>query len=415
MIGLGSVGLPLAVALASEGMRVLGVDVDGARLAQIKAGQIPKTERGLDEALKRVITSEQLSLSTRLLPCPITLVAIPSVEPGAPHDHQPLSALTQQLIEAQLPAGALILIETTCAPGTTRAQVVQRLSQAGHIIGQDTFIAHCPERISPGSALAELRASARVIGGATPACAERARSFYARFVQGQLVTLSSLEAAESVKLIENASREVNIALVNELASWSDAMGLEINELLAAANTHPRVQLLAPGLGVGGRCLPLASGHLIDADRGEDLGLIRRARQLHQERPEQLARQVLAQCQRAQVQRVAILGLAYKPENDDWRASPSVDFYQALSALGGGLELKVHDPYIERWPYGPIEPTLARALDDAQAVVILTAHPEYVALRGEDWSALTGSRLVFDLCRALPKESLLSGGWDYRTS
>lgn len=419
VIGLGYVGLPLAASLAKTGARVLGVDIDRGRLASLTRGEHQHDEEGLGELVASALSEGQLKLSEAPAPSKVYLVATPTQPPThgelADDGQGALRAALDALIPT-LPPQALIIIEATCAPGTVREQVLSRLAARGLTVGQDVFVAHCPERILPGHALRELVEDPRVLAGATGACAERARAFYTTLVRAPITVLSSLEAAEATKLIENAAREVSVALVNELADWSHHHGLDVMELISAANTHPRVNLLRPGVGVGGRCLPLSSTLLLSQDPHHALGLIHRARQLHEALPAQLAQQIIdtitatAQAHDAPF-KVAILGVAYKPDVADWRGSAALKLYEALNECAQ-LTLCVHDPWLYEWPHSKLR-SLHEAVSHADAVVIATAHTSFSTLNPEELGALTRAALVFDLCRALPGALWQRAGWDYR--
>lgn len=424
VIGLGYVGLPLAASLAKTGARVLGVDIDLDRLARLEDGQHQHDEQGLGELVEAVLRAGQLKLTDAPAPSKVYLIATPTQAPTSSLTADDGQSALRAAIEALLPTllpHALIIVEATCAPGTVREQVVHRLSAHGLIIGQDVFVAHCPERILPGHALRELIEDPRVLAGATEACAERARAFYASFVRAPITTLSSLEAAEATKLIENAAREVSVAFVNELADWSRHQGLDVMELIGAANTHPRVDLLRPGVGVGGRCLPLSSTLLLLKDPHGELGLIHRARQLHEALPEQLARQIIAaiapqpladdSTAPAATKKVALLGVAYKPDVADWRGSAALKLYEALAGCAA-LTLSVHDPWLSQWPHSKLC-TLDEAITDADVIVIATAHTSFSTLNPTELDAQTRGKLIFDLCRALPGPRWLRAGWDYR--
>ena len=410
VVGLGHVGLPLAALLAASlGLRVLGVDVDEAHLEALGQGRVSLHEPGLVELLRQALEQGTLTLSARPAPAQVVVFATPTLMPEQDErqGQQALDAALSGAIEVLAPQ-ALLIVEATASPGTTRARVVSPLQAAGLRVGQDVFVAHCPERVLPGQILHELVHDARALAGATPACAERALAFYARFVQGPLRALSSLEAAEATKLIENASREVQIALANELTDWAQAQGLDPHELLEAASTHPRVRLLSPGVGVGGRCLPLASSLLVRADARGDLGLVRRARALHDALPERLAGQILALLPRGAS--VALLGVCYKPDVADWRSSPLIAL---LFALERAVGVQVHDPYITQWPYGPLCQTWSEAVQGADAVIVGVGHQVYRALAPEALDALTRGRMMIDLGRALKAEPFERAGWDYR--
>lgn len=402
MIGLGRVGLPTAATIAAAGHRVVGVDKDASRLESIRRGSADHEEPGLTELVGRLLEGGELTLEERPERAEVYIIATPSAR--APGDAPPgLGALLGELGPLLAP-GALIAIETTCAPGTTSRELVAPLQESGFAVGEEVFVAHCPERVIPGDALRELTHNARVIGAHTARGRDEAAKFYATFTRGE-VTTTSLRVAEMTKLIENTYRDVNIALANELADLGEQLELDVIESIALANTHPRVHIHRPGVGVGGACLPLATSILSELAQDAE-GILATTRRINDAIPARLARVIASRCEGRAGGHVALLGAAYKGDVASTAQSPSGALWRALAREG--LEVRAHDPVLSRWDVSPLVP-LDVALDGARAVVFAVPHLEYGALRPGRLSAARDRPLIFDLCGALDAPSWARAG------
>ncbi|HWX74146.1 MAG TPA: nucleotide sugar dehydrogenase [Solirubrobacteraceae bacterium] len=396
IIGLGYVGLPLAVAFAREGCEVIGVDTDARKIEAIAAGD-SYIEDVSSEALREV--AERLNATTRyarLAKADAVLICVPTpLSPNREPDLGPLLESTRALAEV-LQAEQLVVLESTTYPGTTRERVAPLLEESGLAAGRDFNLAFSPERVDPGRTDFTLRNTPKVIGGLTAACAERAEALYG-LVCDELVRVSSPEAAELTKLLENIFRSVNIALVNELAMLTDRMGIDVWEVIEAAATKPYgFMRFEPGPGMGGHCLPVDPFYLTWRAREFDIAteFIELAGKVNQQMPYHC----VAKVQRAlndaghslKGARVGVIGVAYKPGVGDLRESPALKIITLLK--GAGAEVSYHDPHV------PVLSELslsARPLDellaDSDLVLIVTAHP------GVDHAQIAKrSRLVVDL-------------------
>jgi UDP-N-acetyl-D-mannosaminuronic acid dehydrogenase len=236
-------------------------------------------------------------------------------------------------------------------------------------------VAHVPERVLPGLALQELVHNDRVVGGVDAAAASRAATLYRVFVRGALVETDA-RTAEFVKLAENAYRDVNIAFANELAAISARVGVEVRHAIALANLHPRVDILSPGAGVGGHCIPVDPWFLAQA-ASEEAGLIRAARAVNDAVPGRVVAQIRTAAAKFEAPRVACLGLAYKPDVEDVRESPAVAIVRAL--LAAGLPVTVSDPFVTDVPDGAVRRDAAEAIAAADVVAVLVPHTVFRAL------------------------------------
>ncbi len=396
VVGLGYVGLPLAVAFAREGCEVVAVDVDARKVQAIGAGE-SYIEDVPSEELCTV--SEHLHASTRyarLERADAVLICVPTpLTRNREPDLGPLIDATRALADV-LQAGQLVVLESTTYPGTTRERVQPILEESGLAGGRDFHLAFSPERVDPGRTDFTLRTTPKVVGGLTEACTERARALYAR-VCDRVVTVSSPEVAELSKLLENIFRSVNIALVNELAMLTDRMGIDIWEVLDAAATKPYgFMRFEPGPGMGGHCLPVDPFYLSWRAREFDMSteFIELAGKVNQQMPYHCVMRAERALNDAGLpvrgSRIAVLGVSYKPGVGDVRESPALKIIALLRALGA--ELRYHDPHVPALPEEGLESEpLAEALQDADLALIVTAHPGV-----EHELAAERARVVLDL-------------------
>jgi UDP-N-acetyl-D-glucosamine dehydrogenase len=379
VIGLGYVGLPLAVAFAQEGCDVVAVDVDARKVAAIEAGEsyiedVPS--QLLREMGSRIHASTRYS---RLAKADAVLICVPTpLTPNREPDLGPLVDSTRALADV-LQAGQLVVLESTTYPGTTRERVLPLLEESGLAAGRDFHLAFSPERVDPGRTDYTLRNTPKVIGGLTEACAQRAHELYG-LVCDELVPVSTPEAAELTKLLENIFRSVNIALVNELAMLTDRMGIDIWEVVEAAATKPYgFMRFEPGPGMGGHCLPVDPFYLSWRAREFDMSteFIELAGKVNQQRPYHCAAKVQRALNQAGLPlkgaRVGVLGVSYKPGVGDIRESPALKIISLLRAQGA--DVHYHDPHVPSLAeFGLESVALEQLLSDADLAVIITAHP-----------------------------------------
>jgi UDP-N-acetyl-D-glucosamine dehydrogenase len=396
IIGLGYVGLPLAVAFAQEGCDVIAVDVDSRKIEAIAAGdsyiedvssELLREVAGRIHATTRYARLAKADAVLICVPTPLTLNREP--------DLGPLIESTRALAEV-LQSDQLVVLESTTYPGTTRERVAPLLEESGLAAGRDFHLAFSPERVDPGRTDFTLRNTPKVLGGLTEACVERAEALYG-LVCERLVRVSSPEAAELTKLLENIFRSVNIALVNELAMLTDRMGIDIWEVVEAASTKPYgFMRFEPGPGMGGHCLPVDPFYLSWRAREFDMTteFIELAGKVNQQMPYHCVAKVQRALNDAGLSvkgaRIAVLGVSYKPGVGDIRESPALKIIALLRDLGA--DVRYHDPHVPTVAdFGLTSRPLEETLEDADLVLIVTAHPgvdhDLVAKR---------ARLVVDL-------------------
>jgi UDP-N-acetyl-D-glucosamine dehydrogenase len=379
IIGLGYVGLPLATAFAEEGCDVVAVDLDSRKTQALRDGEsyiedVPSERlRAVQERISAATGYEQLARADAALICvPTPLTANREPELG------PLIDSARALARV-LRRGQLVVLESTTYPGTTRERIAPLLEESGLAAGRDFNLAFSPERVDPGRTDFTLRNTPKVLGGLTSACAQRAQRLY-ELVCDQVLLVSSPEAAELCKLLENIFRSVNIALVNELAMLTDRMGIDIWEVVEAAATKPYgFMSFAPGPGMGGHCLPVDPFYLSWRAREFDMTteFIELAGKVNQQMPYHCVAKVeraLNDAGRAvKGSRIAVFGVSYKAGVGDIRESPSLKIIELLSGLGA--ELCYHDPHVPALAdHGLESVSLDGALADADLALIVTAHP-----------------------------------------
>jgi UDP-N-acetyl-D-glucosamine dehydrogenase len=378
-VGLGYVGLPLAVAFAGAGERVIGVDVDARRVGALRRGE-SYIEDVSDDALRAVI--DRVAPTTRfaaLAQADAIVICVPT--PLTPNREPDLTMLLDagRAVADVLQRGQLVVLESTTYPGTTRERLLPLLEESGLVAGEDFFLAFSPERVDPGREDHTMRTTPKIVGGLTTPCGDRAEALYA-LVCDEVVRVSVPEVAEMAKLLENIFRSVNIALVNELAMLADRMAIDIWEVIDAAATKPYgFMRFDPGPGMGGHCLPVDPFYLSWRAREYDVTteFIELAGKVNQQAPmfcvEQIQRALNDMGRPVRGARIAILGVAYKPGVGDMRESPALKIIGRLGRLGASIAY--HDPYVpEVRVFGLQGVALDEALDGCDLAVIVTAHP-----------------------------------------
>jgi UDP-N-acetyl-D-glucosamine dehydrogenase len=379
IMGIGYVGLPLAVAFAEAGQEVVAVDVDMRKVEALGRGE-SYVEDIASERLHAV--GQRLEPTTRaanLSRCDAVLVCVPTpLTANREPDLGPLLAATRSLTDV-LQRGQLVVLESTTYPGTTRGRMAPMLEESGLVAGEDFHLAFSPERVDPGRTDYTLRNTPKVLGGLTAACGDRAEELY-RQVCDEIVRVSTPEAAELTKLLENIFRSVNIAMVNEMAMLTDRMGIDIWEVVDAASTKPYgFMRFDPGPGMGGHCLPVDPFYLSWRAREFDLTteFIELAGKVNQQMPYHCVAKVERVLNQAgkpvHGSRIAIFGVSYKSGVGDVRESPALKIIDLLGGLGA--DLVYHDPHVPALPGHELyNASFDEALDDADLALIVTAHP-----------------------------------------
>jgi UDP-N-acetyl-D-glucosamine dehydrogenase len=380
IVGLGYVGLPLAVAFAEAGCDVVGVDTDPRRLERLRRSE-SDIEDVPSERLRAVVERFTATDSYReLSPCDAVIICVPT--PLANHRQPDLSYMVDAAAQLSrvLREGRLVVLESTTYPGTTRERLLPILEESGLAAGREFNLAYSPERIDPGRTDHTVRNTPKVVGGLTEECQRRAAELYG-LICDEVVEVSSPEVAELSKLLENIFRSVNIALVNELAQLCDRMGIDVWEVVDAAGTKPfGFMRFDPGPGMGGHCLPIDPFYLAFKAREHDFytEFIELAGKLNQAQPHfcvQKIERVLNDASKpVRGSRVLLLGVAYKAGVGDLREAPALKIIRRLRELGA--DLAYHDPHVPALAEHGLESVdLDGELATADVVCIVTAHPE----------------------------------------
>ncbi|HSR48565.1 MAG TPA: nucleotide sugar dehydrogenase [Anaerolineales bacterium] len=393
VLGMGYIGLPTASTFATNGLRVVGVDVNRRIVDVLRNGEVHIQEPGLRTLVQAAFASGNLRVAEAPEAADAFVIAVPT--PILDDKRADLRAVraAAEAIAPHLQSGNLVVLESTSPPRTTVDLLAPILETSGLQAGSDFFLAYSPERVLPGQILRELVENARVIGGVNRASAEAGRDLYSTFVRGEIV-LTDATTAEMVKLMENTFRDVNIAVANEFARLAEHLGVDVWEAIALANRHPRVSVLRPGPGVGGHCISVDPWFLVEA-APEATPLIQAARGVNDSQPGRVVDRIDRALGGLKGRMIAVLGLAYKADVDDLRESPAVEVAARLAAAGA--EVRTFEPHAPATtvPGGIVAASLETALDRADAAVLLVDHRAFTlfspALAGEKMRG----RFVFD--------------------
>ena len=391
MIGLGYIGLPTAAVFASRKVNVIGVDINQHAVDTINQGKIHIVEPELDILVHSTVKEGFLRATTSPEKADAFIMAVPTPFKG--EDHEPnldyIESATRALAKV-LEKGNLVVLESTSPVGATEKMAAWLAEERPDLtfpqdVGEnsDIRIAHCPERVLPGHVIRELVENDRIIGGMTSKCTEAATELYKIFVKGACIATNA-RTAEMAKLTENASRDVQIAFANELSVLCDKMDIDVWELIALANRHPRVDILQPGCGVGGHCIAVDPWFIVNAFPN-DAHMIRTARETNDGKPLFVISKVKDAVKDIKNPKIACLGLAFKPDIDDLRESPALEITKILSD-NAEYEILAVEPNIEDLPKvlqnrkNVALVSLEKAVKDADVIVVLVKHKEFVEIK-----------------------------------
>lgn len=392
VIGLGYIGLPTALMLASHGVEVVGTDYNKELVATLNQGQVTFEEKGLKELFDDAVAAGiQFSHEYQVTDTYIVSVPTPYDKFSKVIDPCYVISAVQSVMEV-CPKGTTIVIESTVSPGTIDRYIRPVIEEKGFVIGQDIHLVHCPERIIPGNMVHELLYNNRTVGADDQAVGEKIAAIYATFCRGQ-IALTDIKTAEMTKVVENTFRAVNIAFANELAKICDKADMDVYEVIKICNMHPRVSILQPGPGVGGHCISVDPWFLV-GDFPQLTKIIGEAMKINDSMPEYVLAKVADIMKEKGItdfKRVGLYGLTYKENVDDYRESPTL---QMLEHQASHLAepLKVFDPWIKqdivKNQYHDFDAFLA----DVDLVVIMVKHDHIK----ENFDKLQ-NKVVFDTC------------------
>lgn len=378
-LGLGYIGLPTAAVIANNGINVVGVDINPEIVDTINKGLIHIIEPNLDELVKKVVTNGNLKASLNVEKADVFFIVVPT---PFNDNHKGDISFIKTAVEMILPfleEGNLVILESTSPIKTTEIISDIIFSNIPHLKDK-IYIAYCPERVLPGNVLIELVNNDRVIGGINESSTSKAAEFYSLFVKGQLHKTNS-RTAEMCKLVENASRDNQIAFANELSMLCDEVDINVWELINLANKHPRVNILQPGCGVGGHCIAVDPWFII-SDFPNNSNLIRKSREINDFKSKWCLKKIIESSNSFKLKNnkepiIACMGLAFKPNIDDLRESPAKHIATSILA-DTEYEILVVEPNLHRHSFFNLVPYLD-AYSKADIIVWLVKHDEFLTI------------------------------------
>lgn len=376
VIGLGYIGLPTALMLASHGNRVIGTDCNKDLIAMLNEGKTTFKEDGLEELFQSALKSG-IRFSDKYQVTDTYIISVPTPYDAASKkvDAKYVRAAVRSVMEV-CHKGATVVIESTVPPGTIDKYVRPVIEEGGFVIGRDINIVHAPERIIPGNMIYELIHNNRTIGADDKQAGERIKKIYSSFCQGEII-VTDIRTAEMTKVVENTFRDINIAYANELAKICRSGHMDVYEIIRIANKHPRVNILNPGPGVGGHCISVDPWFLV-GDYPGLANIILAARKINDSMPDFVLKRVYSIMKErgmTDVSRVGFYGLTYKENVDDVRESPTLQMLESMDRHLCGHLVKVYDPYVKKDIVPNQLHSLDEFLDAVDFVVLLVGHDE----------------------------------------
>lgn len=391
VIGLGYIGLPTALMLASHGVEVIGTDYNKELVGKLQAGELTFEEKGLAELFAGAVT-KGIRFANEYQKTDIYIVSVPT-----PYDKDSKKVDACYVVAAVKSVmqvcqkGATVVIESTIPPGTIDKFIRPVVESNGFVIGKDINLVHAPERIIPGNMVYELEHNSRTIGADSLEIGEKIKTVYSSFSKGDIV-VTDIRTAEMTKVVENTFRDINIAFANELAKICRSDDMDVYEIIRIANMHPRVNILTPGPGVGGHCISVDPWFLV-GDYPGLANIILAARKINDGMPRFVIHrisQIMKETGLTDVRRVGLYGMTYKENVDDVRESPTLQMLERMEdGLSGGL-VQVYDPYVKKQMVPNQHTSFESFLEAVDMVVIMVGHDEI----NENMSKLSG-KVVFD--------------------
>lgn len=412
--GLGYIGLPTAAMLANHDHKVFGYDPDVDLITDLQSMDVQFDEPGLDAFVTRALKSDQLQVSNRVVPTEFHVICVPT-----PFDEATKSIDLDYVREAgkqvaeTLREGDTVILESTVPPGTTTNELTPILERSGLVASEEFGIVHCPETVLPGNIITEMRENDRILGGIDKSCAGDAADLYRTFVEGDIHVTRNPTTAEFVKLIQNTFRDTNVALANELAKIARDYDIDSRHAIELANRHPRVDLLQPGPGVGGHCLPVDPWFL--GHDSDELDLVARARHVNDGMVDYIVDLLEEELDSLSGTKIAILGVTYKGDVSDTRMSPGLALARTLQERDGEAEsrqsdeprespaVSLHDPRVDDQILDLVD--LDTALTGADGVVITTDHSEYYDLDLDRIRELGDAPCILDTKAVLDRDAI----------
>lgn len=375
VVGLGYIGLPTALAMASHGLEVVGTDYNKELVATLNAGKTTFEEDGLDELFAAAV-EKGIQFTTEYISTDMYIVSVPTPYEKANKKIDPSYVVSAvKSVMKVCPKGAIVVIESTVSPGTIDKYVKPVIEENGFVLGEDIHIVHAPERILPGNMIYELKHNSRTIGADEKEIGEKVKEVYASFCEAEIV-VTDIRTAEMTKVVENTYRDINIAFANELTKICRSDNMDVYEIIRIANKHPRVNILQPGPGVGGHCISVDPWFLV-GDYPGLANIILAARKINDSMPEFVLKrisQIMDEHGIEDVSKVGLYGLTYKEDVDDVRESPTLQMLECMKKhLATGV--KVYDPYVKKDIVKNQYHDFDQFLEDVEIVVLLVSHQE----------------------------------------
>ena len=386
VIGQGYIGLPTATLFADNGCEVLGVDVKEEIINNLNNCQIHIEEPGIKDLLINAIEKGLYRAALEPEKSDVFIITVPT-----PYIKENYSCDLTYVIEAchnilkYLEKGNTVIVESTIAPLSIDNVIKPIFEKEGFEVGEDIYLAHCPERVLPGKIIDELIHNDRIIGGVTPECSDKAAEIYAIFAKGDLMKTEA-KTAELSKCMENTFRDVNIALANELTKICSEIGVNALDVIRLSNKHPRVNIHSPGPGVGGHCLAI-DPYFIYALAPKTAKIIKLSRDTNKSMPKFVTDNVNKILEKNK-EKIAVLGVSYKGNTDDTRESPA---FEIINHLKNDYEIYIHDPHVKNDEYVSFN----EAVKDASLCLILSDHNQFKTLDYEYMSENMEKRIIFD--------------------
>jgi UDP-N-acetyl-D-mannosaminuronic acid dehydrogenase len=387
ILGLGYIGLPTAAVLATNGYKVIGVDINSKVVETINAGNVHIEEPGLKTVVEAAVKSGNLIACLKPEKSDVFIISVPT--PFTDNKKADLSYVKAacESIVGYLSTGNLVVLESTCPPGTTE-EILAILEKTGLKAGEDFYLAHCPERVLPGKILKEIIENDRIIGGINSKSAEAAKTLYRNFVEGNIY-LTDATTAEFAKIVENTYRDVNIAFANELSKICMQLGIDVWEVIRLANKHPRVNIHLPGPGVGGHCISVDPWFLVE--KSKEAKLIKLGREINDAQPQVVVEMVCDLVKGIKNPKVSIFGVSYKANVDDTRESPA--YYITDKLTEQGIKVTVYDPIVKKFDYK--KESLEETLQNSDCLLLLVNHRVFEDISAKAIAPLMRNRNIID--------------------
>ena len=373
VIGLGYIGLPTALMLAANGNEVVGTDYNQKLLHKLQEGRLTFEEKGLEELFDKALT-KGIKFENDYSSTDFYIITVPTPYDRVDKKIDPsyVIAATKKILEV-CKKGTILVIESTISPGTIDRFVRPLVKEAGLSLGEDIHLVHAPERILPGQMIKELQFNSRTIGADEPEIAEKVKEIYSTFCEGEIVC-TDIRTAEMTKVVENTFRAINIAYANELTKIARHDGLDVHEIIRIANMHPRVNILSPGPGVGGHCIPVDPWFLV-GDYPRLTQLISTALEINESMPELVLERLVAIMKENNItdkNKIGIYGMTYKQDVDDIRESPTVQLFEKMES-SFAEPFRVFDPMIKEKIMDNQVMDFDKFLNDSEIIVLMVEH------------------------------------------